>query len=104
MSVQLACASIVGINAYHQPGVEVEKAASSILCCKGVINHLQKKEEGHYTVFQIADNRPLRQIQLGFQNSENLCANQPESFERNPKVTHSTTFLLPASPKHLRVS
>jgi len=78
-------ASLVGINAYHQPGVEAgKKAAASVLeVRKAVRDHLLGKKGKAMTARQVAQ-------ETGFTNKEdwvfkileNLAVNQPESFER----------------------
>jgi len=78
-------ASLVGINAYHQPGVEAgKKAAASVLeVRKAVRDYLLGKKGEAMNAGQIA-------LEIGksdkedwvFKILENLAVNQPESFER----------------------
>jgi len=78
-------ASLVGINAYHQPGVEAgKKAAASVLeVRKAVRDHLLGKKGEAMNAGQVA-----REIGKSdkedwvFKILENLAVNQPESFER----------------------
>jgi glucose-6-phosphate isomerase len=50
-------ATIVGINAYHQPGVEAgKKAAADVLEVQaGILSHLQSNPGKGFTVEQVAD-------------------------------------------------
>ena len=78
-------ASLVGINAYHQPGVEAgKKAAASVLeVRKAAREYLLGNKEETMTAYQVAQ-------EIGFANKadwvfkilENLAVNQPESFEK----------------------
>ena len=78
-------ASLVGINAYHQPGVEAgKKAAASVLeVRKAVRDHLLGKKGEALTASQVAE-------EIGFANKagwvfkilENLTVNQPDTFDR----------------------
>ena len=78
-------ASLVGINAYHQPGVEAgKKAAASVLeVRKAVRDYLLGKKGEAMRAGQVA--REIgRSDKEGwvFKILENLAVNQPESFER----------------------
>ncbi len=78
-------ASLIGINAYHQPGVEAgKKAAASVLeVRKSVYDYLQKGEQSHVTAKEIA-------LAIGcsdreawvYKILENLVANHPETYAR----------------------
>ena len=78
-------ASLVGINAYHQPGVEAgKKAAASVLeVRKAVRDHLLGKKGEALTASQVAE-------EIGFANKagwvfkilENMTINQPNTFDR----------------------
>jgi len=78
-------ASLVGINAYHQPGVEAgKKAAASVLeVRKAVRDHLLGKKGEALTASQVAE-------EIGFANKagwvfkilENMTINQPDTFDR----------------------
>ena len=78
-------ASLVGINAYHQPGVEAgKKAAASVLeVRKAVRDHLLGKKGEAMTVRQVAQEIGKSDKEdWVFKILENLTVNQPESFER----------------------
>ena len=78
-------ASLVGINAYHQPGVEAgKKAASSILAVrKAVIEHLRANPGNGKSASEIAEaiGQPEKHTWV-FKILENLAANRPRSFQR----------------------
>jgi glucose-6-phosphate isomerase len=78
-------ASLVGINAYHQPGVEAgKKAASAILAVrKAVIDHLKVTQGSAQTANQIA--QAIGQSEKNtwvFKILENLTVNQSATYER----------------------
>ena len=78
-------ASLVGINAYHQPGVEAgKKAAASVLeVRKAVREHLLGKKGEAMNARQVAQEIGLSNKEdWVFKILENLAVNQPESFER----------------------
>ena len=78
-------ASLVGINAYHQPGVEAgKKAASTILTVrKAVIIYLQANKGVAKSATQIADAiGQSKKTKWVFKILENLAVNQSRSFER----------------------
>jgi len=78
-------ASLVGINAYHQPGVEAgKKAAASVLeVRKAVREHLLGKKGEAMNAGQVAQEIGLSNKEdWVFKILENLAGNQPESFER----------------------
>ena len=78
-------ASLVGINAYHQPGVEAgKKAASAILSVrKAVIDHLISNQGTAQTADQVAEaiGQPAKTTWI-FKILENLAVNQSKTFER----------------------
>ena len=78
-------ASLVGINAYHQPGVEAgKKAASAILAVrKAVIDHLKTNQGAAQTADQVAEaiGQPAKTTWV-FKILENLAVNQANTFER----------------------
>ena len=78
-------ASLVGINAYHQPGVEAgKKAASAILSVrKAVIDHLKTNQGTAQTAGQVAEaiGQPEKTTWI-FKILESLAVNQPYSFQR----------------------
>jgi len=78
-------ASLVGINAYHQPGVEAgKKAATAILTVReSVINFLRQNTGTGYTTKEIASEiNNLNKTDWVFKILENLAINQPEHFRR----------------------
>jgi glucose-6-phosphate isomerase len=78
-------ASLIGVNAYHQPGVEAgKKAAASVLeVRKSVCDYLQKNEQSPMKAKEIA-------LAIGcssretwvYKILENLVANHPETYAR----------------------
>ena len=78
-------ASLVGINAYHQPGVEAgKKAASAILAVrKAVIDHLKATQGSAQTAYQVAEaiGQPDKRTWI-FKILESLAVNQSNTFER----------------------
>ena len=78
-------ASLVGINAYHQPGVEAgKKAASAILSVrKAVIDHLKTNQGTAQTAGQVAEaiGQPEKTTWI-FKILESLAVNQPYSYQR----------------------
>jgi len=83
-------ASLVGINAYHQPGVEAgKKAAASVLeVRKAVRDYLLGKKGEALTTEQVAQATGFSdRAGWVFKILENLAVNQPESFERVPGGT-----------------
>jgi glucose-6-phosphate isomerase len=78
-------ASLVGINAYHQPGVEAgKKAASAILAVrKAVVNHLKANPGSAQTASQVAEaiGQPEKNTWV-FKILENLAVNHSSSYER----------------------
>ena len=78
-------ASLVGINAYHQPGVEAgKKAATAILTVReSVINFLRQNTGTGYTTKEIASEiNNLDKTDWVFKILENLAINQPEHVRR----------------------
>ena len=78
-------ASLVGVNAYHQPGVEAgKKAASAILAVrKAAVDHLQATQGTAQTASQVAEaiGQPEKSTWV-FKILENLAVNQADSYER----------------------
>lgn len=78
-------ATLTGINAYHQPGVEAgKKAASAVLeVRKLIIRHLNANQGTGQTATQIADEIG-QQEKIGwvYKILESLVINQPNIFER----------------------
>ncbi|MEM0965879.1 MAG: glucose-6-phosphate isomerase [Verrucomicrobiota bacterium] len=82
-------ASFVGINAYHQPGVEAgKKAAASVLNVqRKVVEILQADQNSWKTVEEIASTAGLSgQEEWVFKVLEQLAVNRPE-FEMESKTT-----------------
>ena len=79
-------ANLVGINAYHQPGVEAgKKAANAILGIrKSVINWLQQHPGVEISPLELAQyiDAPDREEWV-FKILENLARNNPKSIKRN---------------------
>ena len=78
-------ASLVGINAYHQPGVEAgKKAAASVLeVRKAVRSYLLGKKGEALTAEQVAQETGFSdKTGWVFKILENLAVNEPNSFER----------------------
>ena len=76
-------ASLVNINAYHQPGVEAgKKAAGAVIALQlKVVEHLRKKPEG-LTVAQIAAGIGSRELETIFKICEHLSANKGRKMEK----------------------
>jgi glucose-6-phosphate isomerase len=78
-------ASMVGINAYHQPGVEAgKKAASAILDVrKDIVEHLKSNPSAKYSANQVAEAiGKSEKTTWVYKILENLVINQPKTFER----------------------
>ena len=78
-------ASLVGINAYHQPGVEAgKKAAASVLeVRKAVRSYLLGKKGEALTAEQVAQETGISdKTGWVFKILENLAVTEPNSFER----------------------
>ena len=78
-------ASLIGINAYHQPGVEAGKqAAASVLeVRKAVREHLLAQKGEAMTARQASQEIGFSdKVGWVFKILENLAVNKPESFER----------------------
>ncbi len=81
-------ASLVGINAYHQPGVEAgKKAASAILAVrKSVTEHLLANPGIPLTASEVAKKiNQTDKFDWVYKILENLCVNQPHGFQRRGK-------------------
>jgi glucose-6-phosphate isomerase len=69
-------ASLVNINAYHQPGVEAgKKAASGILAAKSRIQRLLAETSGALTAEEVSEKAGIDDPELAFKLLENLAAN-----------------------------
>lgn len=81
-------ASLVGINAYHQPGVEAgKKAASAILAVrKSVTEHLLANPGIPLAASEVAKKiNQTDKFDWVYKILENLCVNQPHGFQRRGK-------------------
>lgn len=81
-------ASLVGINAYHQPGVEAgKKAASAILAVRKAVTELLRSNPGiPQTASQVAEKIGRSdKFDWVYKILENVCVNQPEGFQRRGK-------------------
>ena len=83
-------ASLVGINAYHQPGVEAgKKAASAILEVRKLVREFLKNKYGqnfNTSEIAIAIEKPDKKEWI-FKILESLSINQPDNFTRTSKGT-----------------
>ena len=78
-------ASLVGINAYHQPGVEAgKKAASAILAVRKAVTEQLRSNPGiPQTASQVAEKIGRSdKFDWVYKILENVCVNQPEGFQR----------------------
>jgi glucose-6-phosphate isomerase len=81
-------ASLVNINAYHQPGVEAgKKAAGAMIALQLNIVELLKQNQTGLTVAQIAAAIGSRELETIFKICEHLSANTA----RNMRKTAGTT-------------
>ncbi|MDR2512495.1 MAG: glucose-6-phosphate isomerase [Puniceicoccales bacterium] len=89
-------ASFVGINAYHQPGVEAgKKAAASFLQLQGRIIELLKSKPGQaFTAEEISQKLGLEpQTEFIFKLAEHLAANPARCVTRqSARFFHLTTY------------
>ena len=78
-------ASMIGINAYHQPGVEAgKKAAAQILAVRKQVEDWMSSNPGNpVQAEKLADNLGIKeQTDWVYKILESLAANQPEKFSR----------------------
>jgi glucose-6-phosphate isomerase len=78
-------ASMIGINAYHQPGVEAgKKAAAQILAVRKQVEDWMSSNPGNpVQAEKLADNLGIKeQTDWVYKILESLAANQPEKFRR----------------------
>ena len=96
-------ASLVGINAYHQPGVEAgKKAASAILAVrKAVIDHLKSNQGTAHTASQTAEAIGQSEKTTWIFKILKIAVNQANTFERFQLTFQSRINSSPASPIHL---
>ena len=86
-------ASLVNINAYHQPGVEAgKKAAGAVIDLQGkVVDYLSKNIGCGYTVEQISQGiRENESIEWVFKVCEHLCSNPAKKVIRSGDGTLET--------------
>jgi glucose-6-phosphate isomerase len=76
-------ASLININAYHQPGVEAgKKAAGSVIALQLKIIELLKLKQTALTVAQIAAGIGSRELETIFKICEHLSANSGRKVQR----------------------
>jgi glucose-6-phosphate isomerase len=81
-------ASLVNINAYHQPGVEAgKKAAGAIITLQLRIIELLKQKKTALTVTQIAAAIGSRELETIFKICEHLSANSARKMQKVPGKT-----------------
>ena len=81
-------ASLIHINAYHQPGVEAgKKAAGAIIALQLRIIELLKQKKTALTVAQIAAGIGSREWETIFKICEHLSANSARKMEKVPGKT-----------------
>jgi len=70
-------ASLVNINAYHQPGVEAgKKAAASVLAIQSsLLNHLSSNPNQSFTAAKLAEAAKQSDTETVFKLLEHLAAN-----------------------------
>lgn len=78
-------ASLVNINAYHQPGVEAgKKAAAVVLKTKADIQNLLKSNAGHaFTAERVAAELKIEDPEVAFKLLEHLAANPAKQIQRS---------------------
>jgi glucose-6-phosphate isomerase len=90
-------ASLVGINAYHQPGVEAgKKAAAGILAAKLKIQALLAAEKSGLTAEAVSSKIALNDPELACKLLENLAANPAKKVLKVPGATLAETKYLSA--------
>jgi glucose-6-phosphate isomerase len=91
-------ASLAGINAYHQPGVEAgKKAAGLVITLQGrLLEHLAENRGKPFTVQQLASQLASDdEIETLFHILEHLVANPERGVERNPGTSaFDATYLV----------
>ena len=84
-------AHLVGINAYHQPGVEAgKKAAATVLAIrKQIKDHLARNSNVIFSAKSLSEaiGHPEK-IDWAFKILQSLHSNQPDQFTRNPIDNH----------------
>lgn len=80
-------ATLVGINAYHQPGVEAgKKAASGILSAKLKIQQIVAASSTAMTADQVSAKAGINDAELAFKLLENLAANPAKKIVKEVAV------------------
>jgi glucose-6-phosphate isomerase len=81
-------ASLININAYHQPGVEAgKKAAGAVIALQLKIIELLKQKKTALTVAQIAADIGSREAETIFKICEHLSANAARKMQKVPGKT-----------------
>ena len=89
-------ASLININAYHQPGVEAgKKAAGAVIALQlKIIEHL-KQQQTALTASQIAVGIGSRDLETIFKICEHLCANSARKMHKaNGKTPFDAAYKL----------
>jgi len=84
-------ASLVNINAYHQPGVEAgKKAASGVIACQlRILEFLSQNRGRSFTCDQIAQEiGAIDEMENIFKICEHLAANQDRGIRKSPGTTN----------------
>ena len=80
-------ASLIGVNAYHQPGVEAGKKAAEIVIRfqKAALAYLREKKDKHFTAEEIASAIGSREeVETVFQLLEHVAANPDHRIKKTP--------------------
>jgi glucose-6-phosphate isomerase len=93
-------ASLIGINAYHQPGVEAgKKAASSVIALQGRVRaHLAAHPKESFTAAQLAAGLGAPDAaELVFKLCEHLAANPGRGVKKTGGAATAAQFSLGAN-------
>ena len=81
-------ASLININAYHQPGVEAgKKAAGAVIALQLKIVEFLKEKQTALTVAQIAAGIGSPELETIFKICEHLSANSARNMHKVPGTT-----------------
>jgi glucose-6-phosphate isomerase len=81
-------ASLININAYHQPGVEAgKKAANAVIALQVRILAYLKEKQTSQTIVEIAAGIGSSDLETIFIICEHLAANPSRNFHRTPDTT-----------------
>ena len=82
-------ATLVNINAYHQPGVEAgKKAAGSVIALQSqIVQCLTGKKGQLFTVAQLSQSIGSDDLEMIFKICEHLCANSGPGISKIPGAT-----------------